>query len=259
MRRKLVVANRKMNGNIAENRAFMAGVLGGMRELREVDCVICLPHPYLYQAQSELSGTPAGWGGQNMSRHASGPYTGSVSPGMLLEFGCRYVIIGHSERRTRGHESDNSAGERFEAAIHAGLKPIFCVGESLEEHRAGLADKVTFRQLSAVIEHVGIQGVAQGILAYEPIWAIGTGNSATPEHAQDILFMMRRHIAQIDETVADNLQILYGGSVKAGNAAELFAMPDIDGGLIGGASLNTQEFLAICQAAHHAGHQGIVL
>lgn len=253
MRRKLVVANRKMYGSIPDNRAFMEGMVQGMRDIHNADCVICLPHPYLHQAQSMLAGTPVAWGGQNMSRYALGPYTGSVSPGMLLEFGCQYVIIGHSERRTRGHESDDSAGERFESAIKAGLKPIFCVGETLEEHEAGLADSVTFRQLSAVIDHVGVQGVAQGILAYEPIWAIGTGKPATPEHAQDILSMMRRHIALLDETVAKNLRILYGGSIKAENAASLFAMPDIDGGLVGSASLVTQEFLAICRAADAAG------
>lgn len=252
MRRKMVVANRKMHGSLPDNHAFMTGLLRGVRDMRSVDCVVCVPHPYLSQAQAVLGSSSVAWGGQNMSRHAYGPYTGSVSPGMLLEFGCEYVIIGHSERRARGHENNDSAGERFEAAVRAGLKPILCVGETLAQHEAGQADSVTFNQLCAVIEHVGIAGVAQGILAYEPIWAIGTGQAATPRHAQEILSMLRRHLAQLDARVAQDIRILYGGSVNAANAAQLFAMPDIDGGLIGGASLDTLEFLAICRAAEAA-------
>lgn len=252
MRRKLIVANRKMNGSIPDNRAFMEGVVQGIRELRNADCVICVPHPYLYQAQALLGGTPAAWGGQNMSRHECGPYTGSVAPGMLVEFGCTYVIIGHSERRERGYESDDAAGERFEMALKAGLTPIFCVGETQVEFEAGMTDNATIRQLNAVVDHVGVRGLAKGVLAYEPIWAIGTGKSATPEHAQTILAFLRGHIALLDEPVAEHLRILYGGSIKAENAGRLFAMPDIDGGLIGSASLVTNEFIAICQAANAA-------
>ena len=250
MRRKLVIANRKMYGSIPDNQAFLEGLLHGTRALKNMDCAVCVPHPYLYQAQAILVGSPITWGAQSMSSHAYGPYTGSVSPGMLLEFGCEYVIIGHSERRRRGYESDNSAAERFEAAIKVGLRPVFCVGETLEEHKAGFAHRVTIRELSAVIEHVGVQGMAQGVLAYEPIWAIGTGQSASPEHAQTILAFLRGHIASLDESVAENTRILYGGSVKAANAKELFAMPDIDGGLIGNASLNMSEFITICRAAN---------
>lgn len=165
-----------------------------------------------------------------MSRYESGAYTGSVSPGMLTEFGCEYVIIGHSERRQRGHDTDLSTGERFLAATKAGLKPIFCMGETLAEYEEGITDVVTIRQLNAVIHEIGVKGLVGGVLAYEPVWAIGTGKAATPEHAQ-------------------NIRILYGGGVKADNAVELFSMPDIDGGLVGGASLNTTEFVAICQAA----------
>ena len=250
IRRKLVIANRKMYGSIPDNKAFLEGLLHGTRALKNMDCAVCVPYPYLYQAQAMLAGSSIARGAQNMSCHEYGPYTGSVSPGMLLEFGCEYVIIGHSERRRRGYESDNSAAERFEAAIKVGLKPVFCVGETLEEHKAGFAHRVTIRELSAVIKHVGIQGMAQGVLAYEPIWAIGTGQSASPEHAQPILAFLRGHIASLNESVADNIRILYGGSVKAGNAKALFAMPDIDGGLIGSASLNTSEFIAICRAAN---------
>jgi triosephosphate isomerase len=252
MRRKLVVANRKMNGNIPGNQAFLDGLIAGTRDYQNADYVVCLPHPYLYQAQNVLSGTHIAWGGQNMSRYDSGPYTGSVSPGMLVEFGCQYVIIGHSERRSRGHETDHSAGERFEAAAKAGLKPIFCVGDTLAEYEEGRTDEVTFRQLTAIIEQFGVKALAQGVLAYEPIWAIGTGKAASPEHAQGILSFLRGHIAELDAGIANNLRILYGGSVNAKNSAALFSMPDIDGGLVGTASLDTNEFVAICQTASRA-------
>lgn len=249
MRKKLVVANRKMNGSILENRAFLEGLLADTQNAQGADIVVCLPHPYLYQAKALLHNTRIAWGGQNMSRFDSGPYTGSVSPGMLTEFGCGYVIIGHSERRSRGHETNQSAGERFEAAVKAGLKPVFCVGDTLEEYEQGKTDEVTFRQLNAIIEHFGVEKLANGILAYEPIWAIGTGRAATPEHAQNILGFLREHIAQINADVAQDLRILYGGSVNAQNCASLFAMPDIDGGLVGTASLDTREFAAICRVA----------
>lgn len=249
MRRKLVVANRKMNGNIPGNQLFLDGLLAGTRDYSNAEYVACLPHPYLYQAQAALNGTHLAWGGQNMSRFDSGPYTGSVSPTMLVEFGCQYVIIGHSERRTRGHETDHSAGERFEAAANAGLKPIFCIGDTLAEYEEGRTDEVTFRQLTAVIEQLGVAGLSNGILAYEPIWAIGTGRAASPDHAQTILSFLRGHIAQLDQEVAKNIRILYGGSVNAANCAELFSMPDIDGGLVGTASLNSDEFVKICQTA----------
>lgn len=255
MRRKLVIANRKMNGNIPSNQAFLEALIAGTCDDQSADYVVCLPHPYLYQAQNILSSTHIAWGGQNMSRFQSGPYTGSVSPTMLVEFGCRYVIIGHSERRTRGHETDHSAGERFEAAAHAGIVPIFCVGDTLAEYEAGKTDEVTFRQLTAVIEQLGVAGLANAILAYEPIWAIGTGRAASPAHAQAILGFLRNHIAQLDQEIAANIRILYGGSVNAKNCTELFSMPDIDGGLVGTASLNTEEFITICKVASSAHRQ----
>jgi triosephosphate isomerase len=171
---------------------------------------------------------------------------------MLVEFGCEYVITGHSERRNRGHDTDFSAGERFKAAEKAGMKPVFCVGETLEEYEAGLTASVTVRQLNAVLEQVGAEGLSKGVLAYEPIWAIGTGNSASPAHAQIILRFLREHIAVSDPAVAENMLILYGGSMKADNAGKLFSMPDIDGGLVGGASLVTEDFVAICKAASMA-------
>jgi triosephosphate isomerase len=252
MRRKMVVANRKMNGSIVENKQFFGGFLKGTAEASKADYVVCVPHPYLFQAQQVLTDTPIAWGGQNMSRYLSGAHTGSVSPTMLLEFGCEYAIIGHSERRSHGLDTDQSTGERFNVAITAGLKPIFCMGETLEEYEEGITDEVTVRQLNAVIEAIGVEALAKGVLAYEPVWAIGTGKAATPEHAQNILGFLRGHIELLDADIASEITILYGGSVKANNAKELFSMPDIDGALVGGASLNTEEFVAICQAAHEA-------
>ncbi len=253
MRRKLVVANRKMYGSIPSNQSFFEGVLTGTAGMKDAGCAICVPHPYLFQAQSILSGTPISWGGQNMSRHDCGAYTGSVSPVMLREFGCEYVIIGHSERRARGHETDQSCGERFDAAIKAGLKPILCIGETLEEYQEGITDLVTVRQLNAVIEQVGIERLSLGVLAYEPVWAIGTGKAATPAHVAAILDFLRGHVALLNEQVANDIQILYGGSVKPDNIAQLLKVPDLDGGLIGGASLVTEDFVRICEAANEAG------
>lgn len=252
MRRKLVVANRKMNGSLASNKAFLEGLLTGTRDYQNADYAVCVPHPYLFQAEALLKGSAIAWGGQNMSRYGSGAYTGSVSPGMLTEFGCEYVIIGHSERRQRGHDTDHSIGERFEVATKAGLKPILCIGETLDEYEDGITDVVTIRQLNAVINEIGVEGLAGGVVAYEPVWAIGTGKAASPAHAQNILSFLRGHIEILNEDIAKNIRILYGGSVNAANAAELFSMPDIDGGLVGSASLNTTDFVAICQAASNA-------
>ena len=252
MRRKMVIANRKMHGNIPDNKEFLESLLYGVSNLPDADYVVCMPHPYHFQAQAILTGTQINWGGQSMSRFGFGAHTGSISPYMLLEFGFKYVIIGHSERRMSGYESDTASGKRFEEAIKVGLSPIFCMGETLEEFEAGVTVDVVIRQLNAVITHVGIKGLTKGIIAYEPVWAIGTGKAATPEHAQCILSFLRGHIELLDEEVANNITILYGGSVNAKNAEKLFSMPDIDGGLIGGASLNTQEFIAICKAANDA-------
>lgn len=252
MRRKMVIANRKMHGNIPDNKEFLEGLLDGTAGFDHAEYVVCLPHPYHFQAQAILTGTPINWGGQTMSRFEFGAHTGSISPYMLLEFGCKYVIMGHSERRMSGYESDTASGQRFEEAIKVGLTPIFCMGETLKEFEMGMTVDVVIRQLNAVIEYVGAKGLAKGILAYEPVWAIGTGKAATPEHAQCILSFLRGHIELLDEEVAQNITILYGGSVNSKNAAKLFSMPDIDGGLVGGASLNTQEFVAICKAANGA-------
>lgn len=252
MRRKMVVANRKMNGDIPSNQAFLEKLVTDTQAYQHADYVVCMPHPYLYQAQAILKGSHVHLGGQNMSRYQSGAHTGSVSPPMLKEFGCEYVIIGHSERRLHGHDTDTSTGERFEVAINSGLIPIFCMGETLDEYEDGATDIVTIRQLNAVIHEIGVKGLAGGVLAYEPVWAIGTGKAATPEHAQNVLSFLRGHIELLDAEVASNIRILYGGSVNSINAKQLFSMPDIDGALVGTASLNTEEFIAICVAASDA-------
>ena len=249
MRRKLVVGNWKMYGRLARNQALLEGVIAGVRDLKDADYAVCVPYPYLAQAQSMLQNSNISWGAQNINQYEEGAFTGAVAPGMLIDFGCRYVIIGHSERRGLFHESNEIAQAKFDAALKAGLTPIFCVGETLAERDAGVTERVVATQLDAVLTHVGAQGLAKAVVAYEPVWAIGTGKTASPEQAQAVHAFIRQRVAQHDSQVAQALCILYGGSVKAGNASELFSMPDIDGGLIGGASLVANDFVAICRAA----------
>jgi len=196
-----------------------------------------------------LKGTVISWGGQNVSQNEQGAFTGEVATDMLVDFGCKYVIVGHSERRSLYRESDELVAQKFAKAQSAQLIPILCVGELLDEREAGETENVVKRQLEAVINLQGIGSLAQSVIAYEPVWAIGTGKTATPQQAQDVHAFIRGQIAQKDAGIAEKVQILYGGSVKGSNAAELFAMPDIDGGLIGGASLKADDFLTICQAA----------
>lgn len=249
MRRKLVVGNWKMHGGLASNKALLEGILAGVRDLKAADYAVCVPYPYLAQAQSMLQGSNIAWGAQNLSQFESGAFTGAVAPRMLVDFACRYVLIGHSERRGLFHESNEIAAEKFDAAIKAGLTPIFCVGETLEEREAGQTEQAVAAQLDAVLNREGVGNLARAVWAYEPVWAIGTGKTATPEQAQAVHAFIRQRVAQQDSHIARGLCILYGGSVKAANAAELFAMPDIDGGLIGGASLVVEDFVAICRAA----------
>jgi len=249
MRRKLVVGNWKMHGNLARNKALLEGVLAGVKDLRGADYGVCVPYPYLAQAQSMLQGSNIAWGAQNLSQHEQGAFTGAVAPGMLVDFGCRYVIIGHSERRALFHESNEIAAAKFDAAIRFGLTPIFCVGETLQEREDGVTEQTVAKQLEVVLNHAGAESVAKTVIAYEPVWAIGTGKTATPEQAQAVHAFIRQRVAKLDGAVAQGLKILYGGSMKPGNAAELMGMPDIDGGLIGGASLVAEEFVAICRAA----------
>jgi len=238
-----------MHGDLAGNKALLDGVLAGVKELSAADYGVCVPYPYMAQAQSMLQGSNVAWGAQNLSQHEKGAFTGAVAPGMLVDFGCRYVIIGHSERRALFHESNDIAAAKFDTAIKFGLTPIFCVGETLAEREGGVTEQVVGRQLEVVLNHVGAQALAKSVIAYEPVWAIGTGKTATPEQAQAVHAFIRQRVAQLDAGVAQGLRILYGGSMKPGNAAELMGMPDIDGGLIGGASLVAEEFVAICRAA----------
>ncbi|HEU0187528.1 MAG TPA: triose-phosphate isomerase [Gallionellaceae bacterium] len=248
MRRKLVVGNWKMVGLLARNKALLEGVLAGVRDLKQADYAVCVPFPYLGQAQSLLQGSNVSWGAQNLSQHAEGAFTGEVAAGMLLDFGCKYVIVGHSERRSMYGESDDVVAAKVEAALKAGLTPILCVGETLAERESGVTEAVVARQLDAVVERIGMKALAKTVLAYEPVWAIGTGKTATPDQAQAVHAFIRQRVAKLDGQVAGGLCILYGGSMKPANAVELLSMPDIDGGLIGGASLVADDFVAICRA-----------
>ena len=249
MRQKLVAGNWKMNGGLSVNSQLLQEVVSGVAGLRDVAVAVCVPFPYLAQAQSALAGSAVAWGAQNLSDKASGAYTGEVSASMLNDFACRYVLVGHSERRAIYGESDALVAEKFAAALAAGLTPVLCVGETLAERESGKTAEVVAAQMAAVIDRAGVAAFAKAVVAYEPVWAIGTGRTATSEQAQEVHAAIRAQVAHGDAAVAANLQILYGGSVKPSNAAELFGMPDIDGGLIGGASLVAADFLAICRAA----------
>jgi triosephosphate isomerase len=246
-RPKLIAGNWKMHGSISQNRDLLDTVAQGTAGLK-ADVAVCVPYPYLSQTQSLLQHTHISWGSQNVSQHEKGAYTGEVSGSMLTDFGCRYAIVGHSERRALYGEDNYIVALKFKAAQTAKLIPILCIGETLEQREAAITERVVAEQLDAVIELAGIDSLAKSVLAYEPVWAIGTGKTATPEQAQEVHAFVRHRIAARNAGVADGLQILYGGSVKAGNAAELFSMPDIDGGLIGGASLVADEFIKICLA-----------
>ena len=248
MRRKLVVGNWKMNGSRAANSALLSAIVDGLTQ-SGADCAVCAPAPYLAQCEAQLSGTPLAWGAQDMSAHASGAYTGEVAAGMLADFACRYVILGHSERRTNHAESEDSAARKTSAALAAGLTPIVCIGETLAQREAGQTDAVVGAQLNAVLDALDAADVARIVLAYEPVWAIGTGKTATPQMAQDVHRVLRAQLANKNAEAAVGVQILYGGSMKPDNAKELMAMPDIDGGLIGGAALKAADFLAIIHAA----------
>jgi triosephosphate isomerase (TIM) len=242
-RTKLVAGNWKMHGSRGANQALLDTLLKELGAARNAECAVCVPYPYLEQVAARLHGTPIAWGAQNVSEHAQGAYTGEVSAAMLVEFACRYVLVGHSERRQLYGETDRQVAAKFAAAQATGLAPILCVGETLEEREGGRTQEVVARQLDAVLSKVKL---GSAVLAYEPVWAIGTGRTATPEQAQDVHAFLRKK-------TGNEVRILYGGSVKAQNAAAIFAMADVDGGLIGGASLVAQEFVAIYKAAAAAG------
>ncbi len=247
MRRKLVAGNWKMHGSLAENEALLSGILAGMGSVT-ADVAVCVPFPYLAQVQAKLTGSAIAWGAQNLSQQAKGAFTGEVSANMLKDFACAYVIVGHSERRAIYGESDELVAEKYAAAQAAGLTPILCVGETLNEREGCITEAVVARQMDAVIAKCGVSSLARAVVAYEPVWAIGTGVTATPDQAQAVHAFIRAKVRELDAVVAEGLVIQYGGSMKAGNAVELLGQPDIDGGLIGGAALNAEEFLAICRA-----------
>jgi len=253
MRKFIVAGNWKMNGSLAANDALIAGILAGMPDSENVDLLICPPMPYLATAADKIAGSRLKLGAQTVSEHESGAYTGETAPSMLRDVGCEFVLVGHSERRALYGESAQAVAAKYVAAQSAGLIPVLCLGESLEERESGKTEQVIDEQLNAVLDSAGVATLANAVIAYEPVWAIGTGKTASPEQAQDVHEHIRRVVGELDETMASAVQILYGGSVKGDNAAGLFGKPDIDGGLIGGASLKSEDFLAIANAAAALG------
>jgi triosephosphate isomerase len=244
-RRKLVVGNWKMHGSHPANAELLAGILAARPFVAEV--AVCVPFPYLSSTAVSLAGSDIRWGAQDCSAHKQGAYTGEVSSAMLAEFGCRYVIVGHSERRALHGESDQLVADKAQAALALGVTPIVCVGETLAQREAGETAAVVKRQLSAVI-HTLAHCAGEMVVAYEPVWAIGTGLSATPQQAQEVHHLLRAQLHAASAR-AEQMKILYGGSVKPDNAVALFAQPDIDGALVGGAALKAADFVAICRAA----------
>ncbi|WP_137173395.1 triose-phosphate isomerase [Massilia sp. HP4] len=247
MRPKLVVGNWKMNGSRAVNAELLQGILAGLTEQGAASAV-CVPAPYLFQCEQLLAGSAMAWGAQDVATEPCGAFTGEVCSSMLQDFGCRYVIVGHSERRAYHGESNELVAAKARAALDAGLTPIVCVGETLAQRDAGATQEVVGAQLDAVLELVGAEAVARLVVAYEPVWAIGTGKTATPAMAQEVHAFLREKLRNCNAEAANNVQILYGGSMKPENAGDLMAQPDIDGGLIGGAALKSTDFLKIIQA-----------
>ena len=249
MRRQMVAGNWKMHGSRAANQALLAELEMSLKPEWPIDIVVFPPYVYLSDAVRMLEDGRIAVGAQDVCAESGGAFTGQVCAAMLKGVGCRYAIVGHSERRRWYHEDDALVARKFAAVLGADLVPVLCVGETLEEREARQTEAVISRQLDAVIAMHGVGGFAQAILAYEPVWAIGTGRTASPAQAQEVHAFLRNRIDAQDAKIARHLRILYGGSVKAGNAAELFSMPDVDGGLVGGASLSADEFQQICAAA----------
>lgn len=242
-RQRLVLGNWKMHGNQADNATLLSALAQGV-QAGGTEVGVCVPFPYLAQAQQALSGSAVSWGAQDVSAQEQGAFTGEVSGAMLADFACRWVLVGHSERRSLHAETDAQVADKAKAALAAGLTPVVCVGETLAEREADDTLAVIARQLAPVLA-LGAPAVSRMVLAYEPVWAIGTGRTASPEQAQDVHAAIRQSLEQLG---AGGVRVLYGGSVKAASAASLFAMPDIDGGLVGGASLVADEFLRIAAA-----------
>jgi triosephosphate isomerase len=253
MRRPIVAGNWKMHGSRSETARLVEDLLVGCPESPQAACVICPPFVYLYEAGRLIRDSAFSLGAQDVCADTHGAFTGEISAAMLKDVGCGYVIVGHSERRLLYRENDQLVARKFGAAHSKGLVPILCVGEQLADREAARTSEVIARQLDAVLELCGAGALGQGVIAYEPVWAIGTGRNATPEQAQEVHAFIRARIGERDAKIAAATRILYGGSVKAGNAAELFAMPDVDGGLVGGASLKADEFLTILDAARAKG------
>ena len=247
-RRSLVAANWKMNGSHESNSALIEAISQGVAAGTPTEVVICPPYVYIPAVADLIKGTELRLGAQNVSQIEKGAYTGEVSTSMLQDFGSQYVIVGHSERRNLYGETDKLIAEKFVAVQACGMIPILCIGELLQERESNITEEVLARQLDAVIDMAGIAAFKQAVIAYEPVWAIGTGKTATPEQAQEVHEFIRLRLARHDNDTADTVRILYGGSVKADNAEQLFKMADIDGGLIGGASLVAEDFLTICRA-----------
>ena len=251
--KKLIVANWKMHGNLKQNHALLTQYVAAFSALKQTKVVVCAPYPYLAQLQNLLQHTHISWGAQNLAKNSEGAFTGEVSGAMLKDFGCEYVIIGHSERATAYCESDENIAQKFLQAKQHGLTPILCVGETLIEREAGVMEMVVGKQLDTIIQLHGAAIFADSIISYEPIWAIGTGLAATPTQAKSMHQFIRNKIARLDKNAADGLKILYGGSVNPQNAVQLFAVPNIDGGLVGKCSLDSPAFEKICLAADLAG------
>ena len=249
MREFLVAGNWKMNGSTAANEALISGIVAGVPEGSGFKLLVCPPFPYLASVAGQVSGSKVALGAQNVSDQESGAFTGETAPSMLKDVGCGYVIVGHSERRALYGETSDQVAAKFQAAQAAGITPILCVGETLQEREAGTTEAVIDEQLDAVLETAGVGAFATAVIAYEPVWAIGTGKTATPDEAQDVHRHIRARLAEHDADLAEKVQILYGGSMNGDNAPGLLCMPDIDGGLIGGASLKASDFLAIAIAA----------
>jgi len=249
MRQPLVAGNWKMHGLRAENATLVRGLIDQLRPEMTAEVLICPPFPYLLETARLLKDSEIALGGQSVCAEAVGAFTGEVSAGMLKDVGCRYVLVGHSERRQVYGESDALVARKFVAAQSQKLVPVLCVGETLDERERNQTLTVVSRQIDAVLEVAGIGALGSAVIAYEPVWAIGTGRTASPEQAQEVHAMIRARVAALNATIGGSVRILYGGSVKASNARELFAMPDIDGGLVGGASLKADEFAQICAAA----------
>lgn len=248
MRRTLIAGNWKMNGSLEANVILLRGLQAGAGSA-EADVAVCVPAPYLAQAQVALAGTGIALGAQDVSAHASGAFTGEVAASMLQDFGCQFVIVGHSERRTYHCEDDALVVQKARAALAVGLTPIVCVGETAGQRDAGRTGEIVSAQLDAILDALESSDIGRIVVAYEPVWAIGTGKTATPEMAQEVHGLIRQRLASKNPAAAAGVQILYGGSMKPDNARELLAMPDIDGGLVGGAALKAVDFIAIIEAA----------